>query len=128
MPVVEVERTYLELRSPAELVRLSGTLREAPPLARVSSLGAAAYREMYRGVGANWHWRDRLTWTDARLRLHLSRPDVHVWVLGDSSNVDGFFELEQRPDRSVEIAHFGLHTRAMGRGLGRWMPVRAVED
>jgi GNAT superfamily N-acetyltransferase len=128
MPVVDVERTYLELRSPSDLTASGRSLPVPPALSRVPRTSAAEYRVLYRVVGEQWHWRDRLTWSDERLQSRLDHPDVAVWVLGDRHDPDGYFELERQPDGSVEIACFGLVPRAIGRGLGAWLLTRAVEE
>ena len=128
MPAVSVERTYLELRSRADLTPSRRIPTDPPVLARVSPISPEAYRLIYNAVGARWHWRDRLAWPDAQLQAQLDRADVHVWVLGDPRDPDGYFELQGPVDGSVEIAYFGLVPRAMGRGLGAWLLTRAVEE
>jgi GNAT superfamily N-acetyltransferase len=128
MTVVDVERTFLELCSPADLTPSTRAPADPPPLASVSPISPAAYRVVYRAVGERWYWRDRLAWSDERLEAQLARADVHVWILGDPRDPDGFFELQGPEDGSIEIAYFGLVPRAMGRGLGAWMLTRAVEE
>jgi GNAT superfamily N-acetyltransferase len=128
MPAVSVERTYLELRGPADLIPSWRPLVDPPPLARVSPISPAEYRAVYRAVGEAWYWRDRLEWPDERLREQLGRPDVQVWMLGDRRTPAGFFELQGPAEGSVEIAYFGLVPSAMGRGWGGWLLTRAAEE
>ena len=40
----------------------------------------------------------------------------------------GFFELKRHFDDSVEIAYFGLLPGFLGRGLGKYMLTRAIEE
>jgi len=126
-PVVDVVRTYLELRSPEQL-------RDAPiPDSRVAFVLCPAitvehYRRLYRAVGDRWLWRDRNQWSDARLAAHLAQPGVSVWeclVAGESA---GYFELQRMDDGSVEIAYFGLVEEFMGRGIGKAMLTRAARE
>lgn len=125
--MVSVLRTYLELRTPAELRRVP--LRE--PGARVERCEPCTverYRALYRAVGERWHWRDRLAWSDAQLAAYLASPDVGVWVLHVGEDVAGYFELRRDGGDSVEIVYFGLVPAFIGRGLGSALLTRAVEE
>jgi GNAT superfamily N-acetyltransferase len=126
-PVVEVIRTYLELRSPAQL-RPSRTDDPAVAFVRRDDITPSEYRRLYHVVGERWQWKDRTAWPDERLTEHLASPDVSVWeclVAGESA---GFFELQRTADGSVEIAYFGLVDRFIGRGIGKAMLTRAAGE
>jgi GNAT superfamily N-acetyltransferase len=124
---VEVVRTYLELRSPAQL-RGVATSDPAVVFVRRDHITVDDYRRLYRAVGEQWHWNDRNAWSDERLAAHLSAPSVAVWECLVSNERAGFFELQQCDDGSVEIAYFGLVDRFIGRGLGKVMLTRAAEE
>lgn len=85
------------------------------------------YRRLYREVGAQWQWRDRLTWSDAQLVAHLADPRVGVWEMNAAGESMGFFELMRDEDGGVEIAYFGLLPRFIGLRLGGWMLTFAVQ-
>lgn len=123
---VEVVRTYLELRSPAQLRPVS------PPsdvlFVRRDRIPVEAYRRLYRDVGERWHWRDRNAWTDAQLAHHLARPEIAVWESLVGQESAGYFELDRHADGSVEIAYFGLRPKFFGRGIGKAMLTRAAEE
>ena len=126
MAPVAAVRTYLEMTSPDQMAGRA----PVPPgfVVRQELSDPAVYRELYDGVGRDYHWRDRRSWSDERLRAHLENPDISVWVLRERSSPRGFFELARRDDGSVEIAYFGLMPEAIGRGLGRVLLTRAVEE
>ena len=127
-PVVEVVRTYLELRSPEQL-RAVTSKDPSVRFARRDDIAVEHYRRLYRTVGAQWHWTDRNAWSDERLAAHLARGETSVWecLVGDSSA--GFFELERHPaDDSVEISYFGLVPEFIGRGLGKAMLTCAAQE
>ena len=126
MTPIEVTRTYLQLTSPDELERVALDLGTAH-IERVLSAPASFYRYLYREVGRRYHWVDRLDWTDARIRTHLARPEVSLWVMYREGAPAGYFELEQHPDRSTEIAYFGLLPDFIGRGLGKAMLSAAAD-
>src|SRR3982751_2292657 len=127
MPTVDVVRTYLEMRTP-DALRPAGP----PPgvQARVERLerpSVADYRALYGDVGAAYHWRDRLAWDDQRLAAYLADPAVSVWVLLVDGRCAGYFELKRDGD-AVEIVYFGLMGAFIGRGLGKYLLTRAVEE
>ena len=126
-PVVEVVRTYLELRSP-EQFRPARFVDPAVRVLRRDGIDNARYRRLYETVGARWHWTDRNRWSEETLASHLARPVISVWECLADGESAGFFELEQHADRSVEIAYFGLTPPFMGRGLGKALLSRAVEE
>jgi GNAT superfamily N-acetyltransferase len=127
MATVDVVRTYLEMRAP-------DALRPAPApdgvSARVERLARPTvdeYRDLYRDVGAAYHWRDRLAWDDERLAAWLADPAVSIWVLVVDGRRAGYFEL-RRDGEAVEIVYFGLTPPFIGRGLGKFLLTRAVEE
>ena len=124
---VEVVRTYLELRAPAQLrpfysndPSIRFVLRDA--------IEPAEYRRLYRAVGDRWHWHDRNAWSDETLAMHLMSPGVSVWECRVGEDTAGFFELAKHDDGTVEIAYFGLVECFMGRGIGKAMLTRAAEQ
>ena len=124
-----VRRTHLVLRDRAALlppVRRAAT--EGIRLTRRTPCSVAEYRALYRLVGARWRWVDRESWTDARLAEWLAGANVAVWVLEHAGAPAGYFELHRLASGGVEIVYFGLADEAMGRGLGGWLLVRAVEE
>lgn len=127
MPTVTVERTYLELSH-----RPTETAPAPPPrgvtITEEAPCQPSTYRALYRAVGRDYHWRDRLAWSDQELAGHLARGDARIWILRDEAGVGGYFELVKHPDESVEIAYFGLLRSRHGRGLGRALLARAIRE
>ena len=76
------------------------------------------YRFLYRAVGEEWCWRDRLTYSKADLQALLSRPGTAVYVLYVQGSPAGYVELAASKGE-VEIAYFGLRSAFHGRGLGK---------
>ena len=77
------------------------------------------YLFLYRAVGEEWAWRDRLQMTGRELRRILASPDTAVYILYVCGSPGGYVELNREADGSVEIAYFGLRREFMGRGLGK---------
>jgi GNAT superfamily N-acetyltransferase len=125
MPLLDVERTWLEMRRPPTVP--PATAPTGIRLGRTDRCSVERYRFLYGEVGGPWKWVDRLRWPDERLTEHLADPTVEIWEAVDGDRTAGWFELQHHPaDRSVEIAYFGLLPWAIGRGLGRWLLEEAI--
>ncbi len=124
--ILEVKRTYLEMKAPADL-RPGRSADPAARVERVEGCPASFYRYLYAEVGRAYRWVDRLQWTDAEIRAHLASPAVSLWVLTARAAPAGYFELKAAPDGSVEIAYFGLLPEFIGRGYGKHLLTEAVE-
>lgn len=125
---MQVIRTYLQLDAPGRFRPAFGDFPEIT-IARLHDPDPALYRYCYRTVGAAFHWRDRLDWSEADILRHLADPAVSVYVARHGHTIAGYYELRRvEQDASVEIAYFGLVPDWIGRGLGRHLLSCAVRD
>jgi GNAT superfamily N-acetyltransferase len=126
MPTIAVERTFLELTDPAQLVpfRIEDPLLR---LARVPVPSVQLVQRLYREVGEQYHWVDRWTWSDAEWRAWVSRVGYGVWLLSWDGELAGFFELKSDEAGSAEIELIGLVAAFQGRGLGKHLLTAATE-
>ena len=124
---IEVTRTYLEMCDPAQLQ----AVRCDDPRIRIAQMPECSpsfFRYLYVEVGRNYHWIDRLPWTDEDIVAHLSQPEISLWLMTEDVATAGYFELRRCEDGSVEIAYFGLLPGFLGRGLGRHLLTSATEQ
>ncbi len=124
---VEVRRTYLEMRERSEL----NAARSEDPQVRVEKLTECPpsfFRHLYVEVGRNYHWLDRLAWTDEQIQAHLAQSEISLWLMTCDLQPAGYFELRHCQDGSAEIAYFGLLPDFIGRGLGKHLLTCAVEQ
>ena len=106
--------TYLELAEP-DPVRAPA--RPAPVgFATRTVRDPGVNREMYRRVGADYQWVDRLPWSDERWASYAARVETHLVEL--DGRAAGYFELELDSAESAKIALFGLLEEFQGIGLG----------
>ncbi len=111
--------TYLQMTSRDQFVPSA----QQPDGVRVEQMAAPtveAYRVLYRGVGEQLRWRDRLIMPDSELQAALAHPGTAVYVLYVDDAPAGYVELF-REGRAAEIAYFGLFPAYQGRGLGRYL-------
>lgn len=120
-------RTYLEMRSPSEL-RPAGAPLPGTRTERVIDCSPELYRRLYREIGRAHHWVDRLEWTDAQIKDHLAGTGVALHLVIVEGRAAGYFELERTPDGAVQLSYFGLLPEFHGRGLGKYLLTRAVEE
>jgi GNAT superfamily N-acetyltransferase len=123
----KITRTYLEMHSRSELK----AARSGDPgvrLREISDCPPFLYRTLYVEVGRNYHWIDRLPWTDEQISEHLQQSEIRLWLMTHEDAMAGYFELRQCVDGSVEIAYFGLLPEFLGRGLGKHLLTCATEQ
>src|SRR5258708_10905024 len=94
---------------------------------REATASPALWRPLYTEVGREYHWVDRLPWTDEDITRYLADPALELWVLRVNGETAGYFELRRHDDGAVEIAYFGLLPAFTGQGLGKFMLTKAVE-
>jgi ribosomal protein S18 acetylase RimI-like enzyme len=126
--MVEVTRTFLEMRDPAQLKRKHLPEGRDARFILCRPCSVAHYRELYRRVGERWHWTDRNAWTDERIAADIDRAEVSVWELRVDTQLAGFFQLEKQPGPVVEIVYFGLTPEFIGQGFGGAMLSKAVDE
>lgn len=122
---VMASRTYMEMRDRRQL-RPAAPPTEPASIER-ATLTPAAWRDIYVRVGRDYHWVDRLPWSEAEIAAYLSDAAVSVFVLRVGGAIAGYFELRQDGEAGVEIAYFGLLRAFQGRGLGGHLLTHAVE-
>ena len=126
LSTIEVTRTYLEMRDPADLQ----PARIDDPRVRIEQqrdCSVALFRYLYVEVGRDCHWIDRLSWTDDDIARYLQQPEISLWLMTYDGEKAGYFELRKCEDGSTEIAYFGLLPGFLGRGLGKHLLTCATE-
>ena len=94
---------------------------------RVAEPSPEINRFFYIAIGGDWHWRDRLPWSDADWKFYVERPAFETWVVRVGDDLAGFFELERQSGGDVEIVYFGLLPAFVGNGLGGWALSEAID-
>lgn len=106
--------TYLELTDPAQIVAPA----RQPVGWRVQEVHRPALNErLYKEIGRDFKWTDRLPWTAEEWTAHAARVQTWLLVPEGGGDVAGFYELDVR-DGAAEVAIFGLLPAARGLGLG----------
>ncbi len=123
----KITRNYLEINSLNELSEVKKPNSNLI-LEKISSNDFQLNKFFYKQIGKNHQWNDRLAWDDKKWIDYVSNSNVFTFVLKDSENVAGFFELIYHKDKSeVEIAYFGLLSNYIDKKLGSYMLAEAIK-
>ena len=117
-PEIETKTTYLQM-----LGRPEGRLEnpfENVEIHEVLAPSVSFYHALYRSVGSQLHWFDRLVMPEADLESLLEDPCVEVFTLHVDGVMAGYSELDRRTPDEIELAYFGLFPQFLGRGLGKF--------
>ena len=118
--------TYLHMTS-KDTVQAVPAMPHNVRIEKLNVVDLDFYRFMYRSVGWEWFWRDRLEMDDGELESVLSSETTSVHVLYVDNTPAGYVELN-REGESVEIAYFGLRRQFFGRGLGKLLLTYGIHE
>lgn len=126
-PQIETIITYLEMTAPP---------KSPPPpvpvgriaLMRAEAITVSFYRFLYNTVGEPHMWWERRVWSDEMLESAVCAEGVDVFVLYVGGVPAGYYEIDHRDTKNVELAYFGLMPEFVGRGFGRFMLRAAIDE
>lgn len=85
------------------------------------------YRDIFKRVGAqDWLWFGRLVMSDAELNAILTDPDMAFYTLSKDGQDEALLELDFRQPGECELAYFGLTSKLIGAGAGRYLMNHAI--
>lgn len=87
----------------------------------------ARNRSIYRAVGGDWQWTDKLAWSGDDWRKYVCRDALRTFTACLDGMEVGYFELESQDGGNIEIAYFGLLPEYIGKGLGAALLSAAIE-
>ena len=83
----------------------------------------------YKKVGKNYHWIDRLVWTEKQWIAYTSDKRVKTYVLKNNNDFAGYFELIFHQDKNeIEIAYLGLLEEYQNKKLGSYLLSSAIKN
>lgn len=88
---------------------------------RTQNIKVKNYRKLYRKVGENWLWWERLDLTDSMLRKIISNECTQINLLQAGQEIVGFTELDTTISKAPAIRYFGLIPSFIGQHLGSFM-------
>lgn len=124
--MTEVTITYLEMQARPHYPRPSQPLGHHGALLHAEAPPVWYFLDLYRAVGAQYQWTDRLADDEAELRAFVQHPDVALYTLIRQGWPAGFFVLDKREKNTCELAYFGLVPEMVGQGYGKFLLQEAI--
>ena len=82
---------------------------------------------LYKEVGRDFFWRDRLKWSDQDWLDYISNDFFKLYILKQNNELAGYYELLYDPKiSSMEIAYFGIFKEFFGKGIGGCLLTDAI--
>ena len=124
--MIPVERNFLELRDIRKL-RFNSS-KENKFLIKKIKPDFQLNKFFYKQVGKKHRWIDRLSWTDEKWINFISNKNLETYVISESEDLIGFFELLFNPNlNETEISYFGLLEEYIGKGIGGYALSEAIK-
>ena len=123
----KVERNYLEINSISELNEPK-TVFDGYSVRLIEPANYQLNRFFYKNVGKDYHWVDRLIWTNSQWINYTSNINVKTYILKNNNDLAGFFEIILHSDKNeVEIAYLGLLEEYHNKNLGSFLLTTAIK-
>ena len=123
----KIYRKYLEIKSLEDFKEVKNP-KENYSVDLVTSKDFQLNKFFYKNVGKNYHWTDRLAWTNEKWISYVSNKNLLTYTLRDKTEFAGFFELILHQDiKEVEIAYFGVLEEYFGKKLGGYLLSEAIK-
>ena len=123
-----VERNYLEINFLEDL-KDTYDFNEKYSVNLVDPVDFQLNKFFYKSIGKKHHWVDRLVWTEKQWIDYVSNKNVKTYVLKNSNDLAGYFELNLHPEKKeVEIAYLGLLEEYQNKKLGSYLLSNAIKN
>jgi len=123
----KVLRFFLEIKSIKELKY--SICKEKNLLIReeISLKKTALSSFLYREIGRDFFWKDRLIWTEDEWEKITSNDNYQLFILQKSNEIVGYFELISDKDKDFEISYFGIFKEYFGKKIGGYLLSNAIQ-
>ena len=123
----KILRNYLELRSAENFKEVKKPLEEYY-VELVDPKDFQLNKFLYKNIGKNCQWVDRLVWTDLDWTKYISDEKLSTYILKNKEEIAGYFELLfDNNTKEAEIAYLGILEEYYGRKLGGYLLSEAIK-
>ena len=116
--------TYLEMKKAAPL---RGTSLPEGLMFEILPPDITTYRTLFRKIGSDWLWFERLLLSDEDLGDVLNMSGIERFTLTRNNIPLALLELDYRNNTHCELVYFGLASDLIGTGAGSYLMDRAIE-
>ena len=121
----KVQRNYLEIHSITDLNE-SNIIDDQYSIKLIEPPDFQLNKFFYKNVGKNYHWIDRLIWTEKQWIEYVSDKKIKTCVLKYRDELAGYFELILHQNE-IEIAYLGLLEEFQNKKLGSFLLSSAIK-
>ena len=123
----KVKRNYLEIHSVEDL-KEGNKPTEDYSLNLIDPINFQLNKFLYKNIGKNHNWVDRLSWSEEDWINYVSNKNVRTYVFKFKDDLVGFFELIFHPKKNeTEIAYFGILEEYQNKKLGSHLLSEAIK-
>jgi ribosomal protein S18 acetylase RimI-like enzyme len=120
----KIQRFYLKINSLKDLIK-SNYISSELKITLEKNKEINFYKFLYKEIGKDFFWKDRLKWTDNNWFNYLNSIDFYV--LKNKENIVGFYELLFNKDiNSSEISYLGIFKEYYNKGIGGYLLTDAI--
>ena len=127
MPQKRVFRYFLEILSINEL-KSTQYSTEKTYIKKEIILNHDLSKFLYREIGKDYSWKDRLLWTDQEWMSLVSSTNYQLFTLSINSNLAGYYEIILGTNKNFEIAYFGIFKEYFGKKIGSFLLSSAIQN
>ena len=125
--IEEIFRKYLEIKSINDLNEV-----QKPPssysLNLIETKDFQLNNLLYKQIGKNYRWIDRLTWTDQNWISYVSNKNLITYFLKNNDDLVGYYELIlDKEKKEIEIAYFGILEEYFEKKIGGFLLTEAIK-
>ena len=124
---MKVDRYYLEILTLDNLNQVNSPNKDLI-IEKVNPPNIELNKFFYKNVGKNHRWIDRLSWDNLKWASYLDNNNVLTYVLKLNDELIGYFEtIQDLPNKSSEIAYFGILKDFIGNKFGGYLLSEAIK-
>jgi hypothetical protein len=86
------------------------------------------YLNIYKAVGSNYNWFDRLLMQESKLSTIINDPKTELIIFKYNGEAAGFAECDHSVDSETELVYFGLTSKYTGRKAGYPLLMNVVSE
>ena len=123
----EVKRNYLEINTIQDL-KEGNKVSKHYSLNLINPINFQLNKFLYKNIGKNHNWVDRLSWSEEDWINYVSNKNVRTYVFKFKDDLVGFFELIFHLKKNeTEIAYFGILEEYQNKKLGSYLLSEAIK-
>ena len=123
----KVSRFFLEIHSVKDL-KFSKCLEKNLSIKKEININKDLPRFLYKEIGKDYNWKDRLYWDDNDWIRLISNPNYELSTIFKNEDLVGYYELIFDEQQNFEIAYFGIFKEYFGKKIGGYLLCHAIEN